>query len=200
VGDTLRAIYQSEGARGFFRCTCSCRGQQERQCQAVYVRDPTCCWQQVLRHEGRPPDERLQGSNLHWPDGIGVMAPACCGLCRMLQCTSPHTNASGRCCLTWWTASRGGRKQSVEAHSSRRCRPALQVATWPHAKPWPARPVRRHPALSWRHAGMLNSVPAGAAGQHRQVSPVLDLVAGSAAGATAVLLTYPLDLVCLVVL
>lgn len=29
------------------------------------------------------------------------------------------------------------------------------------------------------------------------MSPVLDLVAGSAAGATAVLLTYPLDLVCL---
>ena len=51
----------------------------------------------------------------------------------------------------------------------------------------------------WRFSGMLNSVPAGAAGQHRQVSPVLDLVAGSAAGATAVLLTYPLDLVCLVV-
>ena len=43
---------------------------------------------------------------------------------------------------------------------------------------------------------MLNSAPAGVAGQHRQVSPVLDLVAGSAAGAMAVLLTYPLDLVC----
>src|SRR5436305_1300760 len=38
-------------------------------------------------------------------------------------------------------------------------------------------------------------LPLGFVGQHRHVSPVLDLVAGSAAGATAVLLTYPLDLV-----
>ena len=36
VGDTLRAIYQSEGPRGFFRCSCS--GLQECQCHAVSVR------------------------------------------------------------------------------------------------------------------------------------------------------------------
>jgi hypothetical protein len=66
---------------------------------------------------------------------------------------------------------------------------------WPNAKSPPGRPVHRHPAVTVA-SRMLNSVPAGVVGHHRQVSPVLDLVAGSAAGATAVLLTYPLDLVC----
>ena len=124
------------------------------------------------------------------------MAPACCGLCHTPPCTSPHTSASGRCCWTWWRASSGGRKQSALAHSSHHCRPALQVA---HGQMRSRR--QRGPCIDiqprlWLLSGMLNSVPAGVAGQHRQVSPVLDLVAGSAAGATAVLLTYPLDLVC----
>ena len=150
------------------------------------------CW------DTREPDEWLQGDNLHWPNGAGVMAPACCGLCRMLQCTSLHTSASGRCCSMWWRASSGGRKQSAQAHSSQQCRPALQVALGQHAQQSPGQPLHRH--LGWQLGsgacqGVVTS-STGAAGQHRQVSPVLDLVAGSAAGATAVLLTYPLDLVC----
>ena len=39
VGDTLRAIYQSEGPRGFFRC--KRKGLQEHQCHMVFVRK--CC-------------------------------------------------------------------------------------------------------------------------------------------------------------
>lgn len=48
-----------------------------------------------------------------------------------------------------------------------------------------------------RHQNLVQSDAAAAAQPtHHRVSPVLDLLAGSAAGATAVLLTYPLDLVC----